>query len=184
MKRQLSLGLITLTYFAVALWPTVVLANGGKAKNYIYKGELSLGKDGQACQLSIEVNPVLFRLTTLNSKYHVLLLRSQNETGVVLKLSPDGDKVEIVLGGKRIQGILNLAATDAASWDGLTKYMRETLAYPAQVDAHEEEGLYIFVPVESLKAGPETTMPSEIVFTVKSLNRSVQLRRPVTGAKR
>jgi hypothetical protein len=56
--------------------------------------------------------------------------------------------------------------------------MRETLAYPSQVDAHEEEGLYIYVPVDSLKAVPEIEVPRAIVFTVKSLNRSVQLRLP------
>ena len=176
MNRQLFLGLLAAACVAVASWPSGVLANGGKAKNYTYKAELSFGKE--ACQLSIEMNPVLFRLTTLNNKYYVLLLRTQNETGVTLKLSPTDDKVEILFREKSIQGILNLAATDSASWDILTKYMRETLAYPSQVDAHEEEGLYIYVPVDSLKAVPEIEVPRAIVFTVKSLNRSVQLRLP------
>ena len=182
MNRQLSLGLLAVACVAVAIWPSSVLANGGKAKNYTYKAELSLGNDvGKACQLSIEVNPVLFRLTTLNNKYYVLLLRTQNETGVTLKLSSTDDKVEILFGRKSIQGILNLAATDSASWDVLTNHMRETLAYPAQVDAHEEEGLYIYLPVDALKAVPETELPQAIVFTVKSLNSSVQLRRPGTA---
>lgn len=185
MNRQLSLGLLMVAYLTSALWPSAVLANGGKVKGYIYKAELSLGNNrDETCQLSIEVNPILFRLTTLNNKYYVLRLRSQNETGVALKLSPADDKVEILFNGKGIQGILNLAATDSGSWDGLTKYMRETLAYPAQVDAYEEEGLYIYVPVDFLKAVPETEMPSAIVFTIKSLNRSVELRRPVVHMKK
>lgn len=185
MNRRLSTVLLALAYFAFALWPSAVLANGGKAKKYTYEAKLSLGNDEEgACELSIEVNPVLFRLTTLGNKYYVLLLRSQNDTKVALKLSATDDKVEILFSGKKIQGILNLAATDGVTWDSLSKYMRETLAYPVQVDPYEEEGLYIYVPVDSLKAVREAEMPSAIVFTVKSLNRRVQLLRPTSAVKK
>jgi hypothetical protein len=184
MHRRFSLGLVVLALFTLVLLPSVARANGGKAKNYTYVAELPLGNDrSEVCRLSIEVNPVLFRLMTLNNQYYVLLLRGQNETGIPLKLSSADDKVEILFSGKKIQGILNLAAADSASWDHLTKYMRETLAYPAQIDPHEEEGLYIYVPIDSLKAIPENEMPRSIVFTVKSLNRSVQLHLPSAARK-
>ena len=181
MNRRISLGLRLVAYLGLVLLTSAVLANGGKAKKYVYKAELPLGN--KSCKLEVEVNPVLFRLTTLNNKYHVLLIQSRNETGVPLKLSP-ADKVEILLGGKRVQGILNLASSDVATWDGLAKHMREAVAYPAQVDANEEEGLYVYVPTESLKDVLEDEVPKSIVFTVQSLNRSVTLRRPESATKK
>ena len=46
-------------------------------------------------QFSIDTSPIIFYLTTVNTKYHVLLLRVKNDTAAPLVLSKDQDSIEL-----------------------------------------------------------------------------------------
>ena len=125
------------------------MGNGGKGKFNTYMAQTSLGSGVGDCFFTVDVNPTIFYLTTINSKYQVLAMRIKNRARTALVLDKAKDKVELRFGSKRVSGILNLAANDRATWDSLGKEMKDLVMYPSQVEGGEEEGIYIFIPQKS-----------------------------------
>jgi hypothetical protein len=176
--------LILLFTLSCALVSPELFANGGKAKNAVYVAEPSPPTGTGRWSFKIDSSPIIFYLGTVNKKYHVLLIRVRNDASVPLKLAKNQDSVELIFAdGSKTQGLLNLPASDRATWDGLDTEMRSAVAYPDVVKAGEEEGIYVFVPVAGV-VGPRKghEMPQVIIYTIKSVPEPIQLQRPVAKA--
>ena len=169
---------LSLAFSFALIVPVVVAADGGKAKNAVYVGSAQPATGNGSFQFTIDTSPIIFYLGTVNNKYHVLLIRVMNRTGAALSLAKDQDTIELRFsGGQKVTGLLNLPATDQATWDGLDAEIRTAVAYPQEVPAGEEEGIYLYVPVKDVK-GPRKAheMPSSIVYKIKSLPSPLELR--------
>lgn len=158
-------------------------ADGGKAKNAVYKG-MAVARNGTGTwDFTIDTSPIIFYLGTVNRKYHVLLIRAKNNASVPLKLSKN-DTIELEFPGhEMIKGLLNLSSTDHATWDGLETEIRTAVAYPDVVPPGEEEGIYFYVPVEAVSAQRKAhRMPLAIHYNIKSLPDPVELHQPSLAA--
>lgn len=178
-RRILAQSLVLLLALGFSL-VAPVLANGGKAKNSVFEGSARPQTGSGTFNFTIETSPVIFYLGTVNNKYHVLLIRVVNKANVPLNLAIERDTVELQFAdGQKVKGLLNLRATDPATWDSLEAGMRTAVAYPEVVKAGEEEGIYLYVPVNDV-AGPrkEHVMPSSITYSIKSLSAPIYLRPP------
>ncbi len=159
-------------------------ADGGKAKNVIYNGQARPQAGNGNYTFAIDTSPIIFYLGTVNNKYHVLLIRVKNNADTPLNLSKDQDTLDLIFsGGQKVKGLLNLPASDRATWDGLDTEIRTAVAYPDIVPPREEEGIYFYVPVGDV-VGPRKRheMPASITYTIKSLPSPVELRRPAASA--
>ncbi len=171
--RSTALSLV----FACTL-ATLVAADGGKAKNAVYEGRVPAQTGTGTMQFTIDTSPIIFYLTTVNTKYHVLLIRVRNDTAAPLVLSKDQDTIEFAFAnGQKVQGLLNIPAVDRATWDGLETEIRTAVAYPNLVPAREEEGIYVYVRIADVKAPRlRHEMPMSLTYTIKSLPRPVEVR--------
>jgi hypothetical protein len=153
-------------------------ADGGKAKNVIYEGQARPQTGNGSWQFTIDTSPIIFYVGTVNNKYHVVLIRLRSTVETPLNLSKDQDTIELHFGAQRVKGLLNLSATDRATWDRLETEIRTAVAYPDIVPAREEEGIYCFVPIGDVQ-GPRKKheMPSVIMYNIRSLQGPVELRR-------
>lgn len=158
---------------------TIVAADGGKAKNVVYEGRVPAQTGTGAIQFTVDTSPIIFYLTTVNTKYHVLLVRVRNDTTAPLVLSKDQDTIEFTFAnGQKVQGLLNIPAVDRATWDGLETEIRTAVTYPDQVPAREEEGIYVYVRVADVKAPRlKHEMAMALTFKIKSLPRPVEIRQ-------
>ncbi len=172
--RSTGLSLV----FACTL-ATLVIADGGKAKNVIFEARVAPQTGTGSVQFSIDTSPIIFYLTTVNTKYHVLLIRVRNDTAAPLVLSKDQDTIEFAFAnGQKVQGLLNIPAVDRATWDGLETEIRTAVAYPNLVPAREEEGIYVYVRIADVKAPRlRHEMPMSLTYTIKSLPRPVEVRQ-------
>ena len=173
--RLLSLGLVVTFIYALV---GMIGADGGKAKNVVYQGQVRAESGDGSTQFSVDPSPIIFYLGTVNNKYHVLLIRVRNETSTPLRLAKDQDSIEMRFAdGQTVRGVLNLPAADRATWDGLETELRTAVAYPEVVPAREEEGIYIYLRVGDVAAARKKhEMPSSVIYNVKSLQRPVELR--------
>jgi hypothetical protein len=154
-------------------------ADGGKAKNVIYEARVPAQTGTGALQFSIDTSPIIFYLTTVNAKYHVLLLRVRNDTGTPLRLSKDQDSIELAFAdGRKVKGVLNVPPVDRATWDGLETEIRTAVAYPDLVPVREEEGIYVYVRIGDVKTPRlRHEMPVSLTYTIRSLARPVEVRQ-------
>ena len=184
MRRHETPILCSLLMLSFIFVTSTAAADGGKAKNSIYKAFIQPASGSGEFQFSIDTSPIIFYLGTVNSKYHVLLIRVMNKTTAPLLLSKEQDTIDLQFShGPNVKGFLNLPATDQATWDGLDAEIRTAVAYPQVVPPGEEEGIYFYVPVGEVKAPRKAhAMPSAIILGIKSLPRPVELRPPGASA--
>jgi hypothetical protein len=176
---------------ATALWlafactlGTIVAADGGKAKNVVYEARVPAQTGAGTMQFTIDTSPIIFYLTTVNTKYHVLLVRVKNDTAAPLVLSKDQDTIEFTFAnGQKVQGLLNIPAVDRATWDGLETEIRTAVTYPDLVPAREEEGIYVYVRIADVKAPRlKHEMAIALTYSIKSLPRPVEIRQRSSAA--
>jgi hypothetical protein len=143
-------------------------ANGGKGKDQHYSATERFGEG--TVEFWIRIETVLFSITSVQNKYKVIHVRIFSKSEKPLQLSVDNDAMEVVIGGKKVAGILDISKTDPAFWDGLTAEMRKSLAYPLNVPLREEESIFVFVPKDAAENLPEAfrykiaSLPSEVVI--------------------
>jgi hypothetical protein len=166
MTRRLWLSTPLSLVFACLL-AQALDADGGKAKNVIYEARVPAQTGTGSLQFSIDTSPIIFYLTTVNTKYHVLLLRVKNDTAAPLALSKDQDAIELVFAdGQKVQGLLNIPSVDRATWDGLETEIRTAVSYPDLVPTREEEGIYVYVRIGAVKAPRfRHEMPMTLTYT-------------------
>ena len=178
MNRRLLRATALSLAFACTL-ATIVAADGGKAKNVVYEARVPAQTGAGTMQFTIDTSPIIFYLTTVNTKYHVLLVRVKNDTAAPLVLSKDQDTIEFTFAnGQKVQGLLNIPAVDRATWDGLETEIRTAVTYPDLVPAREEEGIYVYVRIADVKAPRlKHEMAIALTYSIKSLPRPVEIRQ-------
>jgi hypothetical protein len=98
----------------------------------------------------------MFRLTTVGGRYRVVRVRIRNTGTAPLALSASADVLEAqVAGGRRLVGILDLGARDAALWDRLPPDLRSAIVYPHGVEPGEEESVFVFFAVAEAADVPD-----------------------------
>ncbi|MCI0564213.1 MAG: hypothetical protein MN733_37535 [Nitrososphaera sp.] len=149
--------------------------NGGIGKPDHYVGQIQLGQNpGEECQFLIEIERILFRLNSVENKYKVVRIKINNQSGSILHLSREKDKIELYFpNNNTVLGILDLSNHDPAFWDAFEADMRRILAYPEVVKAGEEENIFVFIPDPKLKEPPMA-----FLYTIESLPEKEVIIRP------
>src|SRR5688572_6096241 len=96
-----------------------------------YNGEVRSADGVEQYRFNISIEPVMFRLQTMQGKYRMVRLRISNATSTPLALSADRDRLELLTrDGAAVAAVLNPQRSDTAFWDVLDATTRTTLAYP------------------------------------------------------
>jgi hypothetical protein len=146
---------------------TLRAADGAKGKAMVY--EAKVAADQGDWYFRVELEPVLFRLVTVQNKYKPIRINIRNRSSKPLKLSLANDRIQVYpeSNGARnaIDGILDISRTEPAWWQSLDQTMKNYLAYPDQaaIKVSEEENVFVFVPVDKLPS-----FPSTLALTIKS----------------
>ena len=182
MRRLPSVTIGVLAAIAVVSGATLgidsALGNGGKGKRVMYRGALAGSDAGQDIQFDAELEPLLFRLTSVRNRSRVVRIRIRNTGAAPLALSAASDVVQAQLpGGSTLAGLLDLAARDAQAWDGLPADVRSAIVYPRTVPAGEEESVFVFWPVSSA-----TDVPTAFRYTIASRPDRPVVIRDVSAA--
>jgi hypothetical protein len=182
LSRTALVAAVAVLALALPFTPTAS-ADGGKAKNAFYTADVKPKQGSGRYTFVIDSSPIIFYLGTVNRKYHVLLIRVKNDSDTPLKLSGN-DTIQLHFSGDHtVQGFLNLRSVDPATWDGLESEIRTAVAYPEVVPPREEEGIYFYVPIDTVTVQRKAhTMPHLIEYNIKSLPDPVYLQTPVAAA--
>jgi hypothetical protein len=174
-----------LTCFVVAVacifvGPAGVLGNGGYHDDKL-QATATVGND--EWRFTADIDPVMYRVTSLASKYRVIRVNVRSRAEQPLKLSLQKDGVEVTVNGRKVPAILNLRDKDADCWEkSLDDAARAALAYPQVVKPNEENNIFVFVPV-SEPADP----PAAIRLTFASVPaevREVELKQERATSKK
>ena len=165
--------------------------SGGASISTEYTAEVK-GTDGSdQYRFSIAIEPVMFRLQTMQGKYRLARLRVSNATITPVALSAERDRLEVLRrDGAPVAAVLNPQRLDPTFWDTLDAATRETLAYPVTLKGappnvpggrpSTPESLYIYVLLPAAQVGD---LPESFRYTIASLNQTVLIRtRPPMAA--
>src|SRR5687767_12105887 len=92
------------------LFATSVFSNGNRARKDVYTAK------AQGYSFSMEIEPILFELNTVQNRYRVLRIRIVSATATDLPLSSQNDRVTLVGPIGDIPGILSLPRQDPMLW--------------------------------------------------------------------
>jgi hypothetical protein len=147
-----------------------------------YVAELRMNGAPEPYRFNISIEPVMFRLQTMSSKYRLVRLRISNPMPAPVTLSAESDRVEVITqNGTAVRAVLKPQQADPAFWDGLAGDVRETLAYPellkgtpapasgSRPEAPESLYIYLLVPAEVNQP------PRSFRYTIASLNQTIVL---------
>jgi hypothetical protein len=147
---------------------TLGAADGAKGKATAYEAKVA-GDHGD-WYFKVELEPVLFRLVTVQNKYKPIRINIKNRNSKPLKLSLANDRIQVYSESKTaIDGILDMSQAEPAWWQSLDQTMKNSLAYPDQaaIKGSEEENVFVFVPAEKLKS-----FPNSLAYTIKSYSNT------------
>jgi hypothetical protein len=153
--------------FAVHL----LAADGSKGKLLVYDAKVAAEQGDW--YFKVELEPILFRLVSLQNKYKVIRVNIVNRSKKPLQLSLQDDRFQIRIGApgaanaKVVNAVLDIARTDPDWWKSLDPALQRALAYPDQaaIRTSEEENIFVFVPVADLPA-----FPDQLLFSIKSFS--------------
>ncbi len=157
-------------------------ANGSKGRMVIYGARVPVSNATGADSFSIELEPILFPILSLENKYRVIRISVKNQSSAPLKLSVTKDTIQVLVGSRLVRGRLSVSDSEAAWWNGLSLDMRKALVYPDQapIRTGEEDNVFAFFPVAEVSAVPE-----EVLFKVASLSvNPIRIRRRNVAAAR
>jgi hypothetical protein len=175
-----SRNVVVCLLFLVAA-SAMLAANGSKGKKVTYEAHVRIGDATQPeCHFLVELEPILFQINSVQSKYRVIRINIRNDSQASLKLSLEKDSVQVRADSRLVKGSLSIAGSDQAWWDGLSSSLRRALAYPDQsaIKRGEEENVFVFVPVSDLP-----TLPIEILFKIDSVSATpIPIRQRAAAA--
>ena len=163
--------------FLLVVCSTLLAANGSKGKTVVYDAKVRVGDASQPeCSFLVELEPILFQINSVQSKYRVIRINIRNGSQTPVRLSLEKDSVQVRAGSRLVKGTLSLSDSEPGWWDGLSPELRKALVYPdkAAIKAGEEENVFVFVPVSEMPG-----LPEEILFKIESLSAT-----PITIARR
>ncbi len=168
---------------ASGIFVTARAADGAKGKAIIYEAKVT--SDQGDWYFKVELEPVLFKLMTVQNKYKVLRVNVNNRSKKPLQLSLANDRLQIYSdsGGaaQTVDGFLDMSRADPGWWKNLDQGLKSDLAYPdALIKANEEENIFVFVPADKLPS-----LPAALAFTISSYsaNPIMIVRRNLATAK-
>jgi hypothetical protein len=144
-------------------------------------------------EFRIDLEPVMFRLQTMQGKYRLVRLRISNSTTTALALSADRDRIELLMkDAPAVAAVLNPLRLDPAFWGSLAAETRETLAYPLTLKGitastpggdppSRPESLYIYLLVPAVQVDKA---PVSFRYTIASLNQTIEVRTSGPSAPR
>ncbi len=150
-------------------------ANGSKGRMVLYGARVPVSNATGADSFSIELEPILFPILSLQNKYRVIRISVKNQSSAPLKLSVAKDTIQVLVGSRLVRGRLSVSDSEAAWWNGLSLDMRKALVYPDQapIRTGEEDNVFAFFPVSEISAVPE-----EVLYKVASLSvNPIRIRR-------
>jgi len=168
--RRLPLRVLVVLTICVAAAFAVRLraADGSKGKLVVYDAKVAT--DQGDWYFKAELEPILFRLVSVQNKYKVIRLNIVNRTSnKPLQLSLQDDRFQIRVGPpgspKIVNAVLDIARADPVWWKSLDPALQRALAYPDQaaIRVNEEENVFVFVPTADLPA-----FPDQLLFMIKS----------------
>jgi hypothetical protein len=147
----------------------LLAADGSKGKLLVYDAKV-VAEQGD-WYFKVELEPILFRLVSLQNKYKVIRVNVVNRSKKPLQLSLQDDRFQIRLGApgspnaKVVNAVFDISRTDPDWWKSLDPALQRALAYPDQaaIRTSEEENVFVFVPTADLPA-----FPDQLLFTIKS----------------
>jgi hypothetical protein len=132
---------------------------------------------------NVSIEPLMFRLQSVQGKYRLLRLRVQNSTAATIAFSSDADRFDVITRGATVPAVLNPQHVDAPFWDALDATTRETLAYPMSLKGvapaapgarpASPESIYIYLLVP---ASQVSQVPDSFTYSIKSLNQVITIR--------
>jgi len=166
----LHLVVLSLALFGPA--PSSYGAGGGVLNNpRVFFTTDRPGQPGDAVGAWVELQSILFRLTSVQGKYKVLPVLVENRGAEPIALSRSDDTFLVLSEGRSVPGILQLSKVDREIWDSLDSSTQRMLSYPEQVGRNEAVMIYVFVKEADLSG-----LPQGFDYTVKSLGRTLTLR--------
>jgi hypothetical protein len=178
----MSVILILALSFALSDHRARASVSGNVNVSVDYVAELRIAGATEPYRFNISIEPVMFRLQTVASRYRLVRLRVSNPTPAPVVLSSDADRLEVVpQSGPSVRALLKPQQADPAFWDGLSPEVRETLAYPellkgtpapaagARPEVPESVYIYVLVPADVNQA------PRSFRYTIASLNQTIVL---------
>ena len=166
----------------VAASAMLVSKNGSKGRKVQYGAQVSVNNATGADSFSIELEPILFPILSLQNKFRVIRINIRNQSSAPLRLSATNDSIQVKVGNQLVRGRFSISDSDPAWWNGLSFGMREALAYPDQapIRSGEEDNVFVFFPVTAVPDPPE-----EVLFTVASVSAAPihTRRRSIASAR-
>jgi hypothetical protein len=155
------------TLLVAALSVNLSPANGTKGRTVFYGARVPVAGATGTDSFSVELEPILFPILSLESKYRVIRIRVKNQSSAPLHLSGAKDAIQAKVAGRVVTARLSISEAEPAWWNALSLGMRTALVYPDQapIRAGEEDNVFAFFTVADVPAIPE-----EIRFTVASLS--------------
>ena len=163
---------------------------GGKSIYTDYVAEVK-GTTTGTYQFDIAIEPLIFRLETMQGKYRLVRLKISNGTTTNLVLSADRDSIELVPhNGAAVAAVLNPLRLDPTFWGALDQQTRDELTYPVMLNGipapsrgappSRQESLYIYLLVP---ASQVSEVPESFRYTIASLNQTIQIRTMRAAAR-
>lgn len=191
MKQRVSWGFVALAIVAAVLISRSTSASvaGGVNPYSDYVGELR-GADGRAqLRLTLTVERMMFRVTTVAGKYRIVRLRISNESIAPLAFSATDDRMDVIQEGAVVaQAVLNPLKADPPFWASLDQTLRDALVYPVKLNGSRQDAapspaaesayLYLLLPADTV-----TSPPQAFRYTIASLGATIDLRVRQTAAR-
>jgi hypothetical protein len=169
MARLVALMAVAVLVPLLAAGPALAAA-GGDTHNAIY---VVRAPDPDLPGASVQLDTVLFTLTTVAGKYRIFVLRLEaRDDRPDLALSRSADRVTVLLGDREVPALLDPASADPALWDGLDPTQRQALLYPGAIPAGTMRQLYLLVPAAEIGG-----VPSGFRLSIAALGRTLELRQ-------
>lgn len=188
MKQRMSWVLVTLAVVAAVLIGRHSSASiaGSVNPSTDYVGELRATDGRGPLRLTLTIERVMFRVTTVAGKYRLVRLRISNESTAPVAFSATDDRLDVVqAGGVVAQAVLNPLQADPTFWAGLDQGLRDALVYPVRLNGAKQGSavaesayLYLLLPADKV-AEP----PTAFRYTIASLGATIELRDPGQAAR-
>ena len=189
--RSAAAALLLLLVFALVTRRFVSASiSGEQSVSTDYNAEVP-GANG-TYRFNIAIEPVMFRLQTMQGKYRLVRLRISNGTTTALALSADRDRIELLVdnAAPAVAAVLNPLRLDPTFWGALDGETREALAYPVTLKgipapspgagAPKPESLYIYLLVPAAQV---SKLPQSFRYTIASLNQTIRIETRPAAAR-
>ncbi len=168
MRRRIPFVMVALGLYLAWLHPSH--ANGRRDPILRLRGTASCGSGLPSLSAEVEIDPIIFQISTVQGRYKLFRIRLVNGCGRVLHLDKTKDKVEAMADGKAVGAIIDMPQHDKRFWDSLSFELRQALAYPRGLEPNEEQAIFVFIATDGLSAAPNI-----VAYSISELSQPLQI---------